>query len=154
VEVIDEMKRICLEFPNKMQIHATLLEEEEPELCESLWDFIEEEQHFICHNTLSTGYSFAAFPRPTRSPNTDSHLANPIGRNKIGYTKLKCGDLIWSGSKLYVVYGTCTEPSIAGAVTAIVDSEELDALVAAGLNVWDHTYYYHKLAVLKVRREV
>lgn len=147
------MKKICLTFPNGMLIHATLLEDQEPELCESMWHFIEDEQSFICHNTLSTGYSFAAFPRPSRSPNTASHLANPIGRNKIGYTKLTCGDLIWSGSKLYVVYGNCTEPSIAGAITARVDDADLSALVAAGLNVWDYTYYYHKVAVLKVRRE-
>ena len=74
------MKRITLEFPNGTVVRAVLLEEEEPELCENLWEFAKEEQSLICHNTLSTGNSFVAFRRPSRSPNTESHLANPIGR--------------------------------------------------------------------------
>ena len=147
------MRKIILTFPNGTVVNATLLEAEEPELCESLWNFLETEQSFICHNTLSTGHSFAAFCRPTRNPNTESHLANPVGRHKVAYTDLKKGNLIWSGTKLYVVYGYCTEPSVAGAVTAQVDEEDLDALVTAGENVWHHTYYFHKLAVLKCRRE-
>lgn len=146
-------KKIKLSFPNGAVIHASLLEEAEPELCESLWEFAKEEQSLICHNTLSTGYSFPAFRRPSKSPNTESHLANPIGRNKVGYTSLKKGNLLWSGTKLYVVYGFCTEPSIAGAVTAQVDEEDMEAFVKAGEDVWHHTYFFHKLAVLKVVRE-
>ncbi|MDY3282525.1 hypothetical protein [Dysosmobacter sp.] len=147
------MKKIKLTFPNGTAVLATLLEEEEPELSASLWEFAEDPEPLICHNTLSTGFSFPAFRRPSRSPNTESHLANPIGRNKVGYTSLKAGDLLWSGTKLYVVYGFCTEPSIAGAVTARVDPEYLDLLIKAGEDVWNHTYYYHKLAVLNVSRE-
>ena len=147
------VKQIKLTFPNGTVVRADLLEQEEPELCESLWEFAKEEQPLICHNTLSTGYSFPAFRRPSRSPNTESHLANPIGRHKIGYTSLVKGNLLWSGTKLYVVYGFCTEPSIAGAVTAQVVDEDMDAFVKAGEDVWYHTYFYHKLAVLKVERE-
>lgn len=148
------MKKIRLLFPNGSNIIASLLNAEEPELCESLWNFVEHEQGFICHNTLSTGYAFAAFPRPTRSPSTSSHLANPIGRNKIGYTSLTVGDLLWSGSKLYVPYGRCTEPSIAGAVTAKVDAEYMNIFAVACRDVWHHTYFYHKIAIIKVSREV
>lgn len=147
------MRKIKLLFPNGTHATATLLEEREPELCESLWAFVETEKGFICHNTLSTGDAFAAFPRPTRSPSTSSHLANPVGRNKIGYTSLVCGDLLWSGSKLYVAYGKCTEPSVAGAVTARIDPQCIDAFTAACNNVWDYTYYYHKVAVLTVSRD-
>ncbi len=147
------MKRITLEFPNGTVVRAVLLEEEEPELCENLWEFAKEEQSLICHNTLSTGNSFVAFRRPSRSPNTESHLANPIGRNKKKYTALATGNLLWSMTKLYVVYGFCTEPSIAGAVAAQVIPEDMDAFIRAGEDVWNHTYYYHKLAVLKVKRE-
>lgn len=147
------MKKIKLIFPNGAEVKAALWEKEEPELCESLWDFAKEEQSLICHNTLSTGFSFPAFRRPSRSPNTESHLANPIGRNKVGYTKLKAGNLLWSGTKLYVVYGFCTEPSIAGAITAQVDEEDMETFIKAGEDVWNHTYFFHKLAVLKVKRE-
>ena len=147
------MRKIELTFPNKSIVSASLLEKEEPELCESLWKFIEQEQRFICHNTLSTGYAFAAFPRPTRSPSTSSHLANPIGRNKIGYTSLFPGGLLWSGSKLYVPYGKCTEPSVAGAVTATINPECLGVFIEACHDVWNYTYYFHKVAILKVRRE-
>lgn len=147
------MKKIKLTFPNGAEVKAALLEEQEPELCESLWDFAGEEQSLICHNTLSTGFSFPAFPRPSRSPNTESHLANPIGRHKVGYTSLRAGDLLWSVSKLYVVYGFCTEPSMAGAVTAKVDETDMDVFLKACQDVWHHTYYFHKLAVLRVKRE-
>lgn len=147
------MKKIQLSFPNGAVVKATLLESEEPELCESLWDFAKEEEPLICHNTLSTGFSFPAFRRPSRSPNTETHLANPVGRNKIVYTSLKAGNLLWSGTKLYVVYGFCTEPSIAGAVTAQVDEDCMDAFIKAGEDVWHHTYFFHKLAVMKVKRE-
>lgn len=147
------LKKIILTFPNGAVVKATLLEDAEPELCEDLWDFAKEEQSLICHNTLSTGKSFPAFRRPSRSPNTESHLANPIGRNKVVYTALKEGELLWSKTKLYVVYGFCTEPSIAGAVTARVDPEDMEAFIRAGEDVWNHTYLYHKLAVLKVKRE-
>lgn len=147
------MRKIDLTFPNGTVVKATLLEAEEPELCESLWEFAEDPEPLICHNTLSTGFSFPAFRRPSRSPNTETHLANPVGRHKVGYTSLKAGDLLWSGTKLYVVYGFCTEPSIAGAVTARVDEEYMDELIKAGEDVWNYTYLYHKLAVLKVKRE-
>jgi len=147
------MKKIKLIFPNGTEIKAALLEDREPELCQSLWEFAKEEQTLICHNTLSTGFSFAAFRRPSRSPNTESHLANPIGRCKIGYTSLQKGNLLWSVTKLYVVYGPCTEPSVAGAVTAQVEEGDMDAFMRACEDVWHHTYYFHKLAVLKVRRE-
>lgn len=147
------VRKIRLTFPNKTEVAAFFLEQEEPELCDSLWRFVEREQGFICHNTLSTGYAFAAFPRPTRSPSTASHLANPVGRNKIGYTLLSAGGLLWSGSKLYVPYGKCTEPSIAGAITAKILPEHLNAFVEACHDVWNYTYFFHKVAVLKVRRE-
>lgn len=147
------MKRIRLCFPNGSIVKATLLEQEEPELCKDLWDFARDPQPLICHNSLSTGFSFPAFRRPSRSPNTEAHLANPIGRHKVGYTALKRGDLIWSVNKLYVVYGFCTEPSIAGAVTARIDPAYMDDFVRACEDVWHHTYFFHKLSVLTIRRE-
>jgi len=147
------MKKIRLIFPNKTEVLATVLEKEEPELSKSLWDFLETEQGFICHNTLSTGYAFAAFPRPTRSPSTSSHLAKPVGRNLLGYTSLRAGMLLWSGSKLYVPYGRCTEPSIAGAEVVHVDEEYMDDFISACFDVWNYTYRRHEMAMLKVRRE-
>ena len=147
-------KKIRISFPNGTVVKAALWEEQEPELTKSLWEFAENHKFpLVCHSTLSTGGSFPAFIRPSRSPNTTSHLANPVGRHKIGYTSLKAGDLLWSGTKLYVVYGFCTEPSIAGAVTARVDDEDMAKYIEACIDVWNHTYYYHKLATIDVKRE-
>ena len=98
------MKKINISFPNGTVISADVLQDKEPELVESMWNFFETPQKLICHNTLSTGDSFAAFPRPPKSPVKAGHLGKTIGNNRIHYTELKAGNLIWSGTKLYVCY--------------------------------------------------
>ena len=147
------MRRIRLTFPNGTAVRADLLEEAEPELCEDLWRYLTEERLLICHNTLSTGYSFAAYRRPSTSPNTSAHLANPIGRGKVGYTELRRGDLLWTKTKLYVAYGPCTEPGLVGAVTARVAEGDLEPFEAACRDVWQYTYSLHRLALLRAARE-
>ena len=146
------MKEIKITFTNGAVISAGVRESEEPELAESMQRFFEEPKKLICHNTLSTGDSFAAFPRPPKSPVKAGHLGKTIGRNRLHYTELKAGDLIWSGTKLYVCYGKCTEPGLIGAVVAQVKQEEIPEFVRACNDVRNHTYFYHKMAVITVER--
>lgn len=146
------MKEIKITFPTGELIRAAVQEQAEPELSESLWAFFDTPKQLICHNTLSTGDSFASFPRPPRSPVRAGHLGKTIGRNRIHYTELKPGNLIWSGTKLYVCYGRCTEPGLIGAIVAQVRPEDLPAFVKACTEVRNYTYLYHKMAVITVER--
>lgn len=52
-------KMILIEFPlRKTGIPATLLVQEEPEMCQTLWDLLGQPMKMICHHTLSTGDYF------------------------------------------------------------------------------------------------
>lgn len=146
------MKEIKITFPNGAVVSAAVLEESEPELTENMWDFFDRPKKLICHNTLSTGDSFAAFPRPPKSPVRAGHLGKTIGNQRIHYTELTAGDLLWSGTKLYVCYGQCTEPGLIGAVVARIKPEDMQPYVRACGDVRSHTYIYHRLAVITVER--
>lgn len=147
------MRRIKFTFPNGMQIGASLLDEKEPELAESLWEATEQPLRLICHNTLSSGSAFGAYSRPPREPVEAGYQGRPVGRNNVSYTKIKMGEMVWTGTRFLVVYGPCTEPGIVGSVVVKVDDEDLAAYEEACTDVWYHTYHYHKLAVLTVERE-
>ena len=147
------MRRIKFTFPNGTEIRAGLLDEKEPELAQSLWDMVEEPMGFICHNTLSSGSAFGAYSRPPREPVEAGYQGRPIGRNNVSYTKIKLGEMVWTGTRFLVVYGQCTEPGIVGSVVVKVDEADLVKYEEACNDVWYHTYHYHKLAVLKVERE-
>lgn len=147
------MRKIKLTFPNGTEVHARLLDETEPELCDSLWNTLEQPVCFICHNTLSSGSAFGAYMRPPREPLEAGYQGRPKGRNSVSYTKIKLGELVWTGARFLVVYGQCTEPGIVGAVVVKVDDSDLPKYLDASNDVWLHTYHYHKLAVLTAERE-
>jgi hypothetical protein len=49
-------KMILIEFPfRKTEIPATLLVQEEPEMCQTVWDLLGQPMKMICPHTLSTG---------------------------------------------------------------------------------------------------
>ncbi len=147
------MRRIKFTFPNGMQVSARLLDETEPELSQSLWDTLERPVRFICHNTLSSGSAFGAYMRPPREPVEAGYQGRPVGHNSVSYTKIKMGEMVWTGTRFLVVYGPCTEPGIVGAVVVKVDEADLGKYEEACNDVWYHTYHYHKLAVLTAERE-
>ena len=147
------MRKIKFTFLNGAQVYGRILEEVEPELAESLWNAVEFPVRFICHNTLSSGSAFGAYMRPPREPVEAGYQGRPVGRNNISYTKIKPGEIVWTGTRFLVVYGPCTEPSVVGSVVVKIDDSNFNQYLAACNDVWYHTYHYHKLAILTVERE-
>ena len=147
------MKKMKLTFPNGTFVIGTLKEQEEPELSESLWNFGKSPEKLICHNTLSTGYAYGAYSRPTRSPIEAGFMGRPVGNCPVSYTNVRAGEIVWTGNRMFVSYGKCTEPGVVGAVTMVIDPEYMDAFIKGSYDVWMHTYSYHKLAVITVERE-
>lgn len=147
------MKKMKIAFPNGMEVIGTLQEKEEPELSESLWNFAENGAKLICHNTLSTGYAYGAYSRPTRSPIEAGFMGRPVGNDPLSYTKIQAGQIVWTGNRMFVSYGPCTEPGIVGAVTLTIDPEYMEAFKKASDDIWLHTYSYHKLAIITVERQ-
>lgn len=149
------MEKIKITFPSGVSVRATLLRDAEPELAESLWQKLETQQKGITHVTVSTGDSFSLFFRPLREPPaTAGTLRAPIGNHRLFYTELEAGNLLWNNIKMYFCYGPCTEPGLVGAQVAQVDPEDMETYKRECEEVRNHTYFYHKLAVVKVEREV
>ena len=146
------MRKIIFHYPNGATVVGTLKDVEEPELSDSLWNFLEQPQRFICHNNLSTGYSYGAHSRPTRSPGKIGFMGSPIGNHPVSYTEVHAGEMVWTGTRFFIAYGKCTEPGIMGAITVKIDPEYMDAFVEASHDIWRHTYEYHKLAVITAER--
>ena len=52
-------RKIELEWPSEeIKVVATLLEEEEPELCDLQWENLEEPLKMFCRHPVSTGQEF------------------------------------------------------------------------------------------------
>ncbi|NLC10931.1 MAG: DUF3830 family protein [Firmicutes bacterium] len=149
------MKKISIYFPeSNITVRASLLEEEEPELCQLLWEAVKEPLRMACHHTMSTGDVFVAFPRPPKHPPQTGTQAKPLGRKNVLWSDLQVGQLFWRGWNMGVAYGKCTEPlNPGGSVVAQVDEEDLDAFVEACQEVWNCCYFKHCLATIVVKRE-
>jgi hypothetical protein len=149
-------KKILIEFPDvDIMCSATLLDEEEPELCDRFWKALEKPLKMICQNTLSTGDYFVALPRPPKHPLKVGSQANPIGRKRWLVSQLDPGMLVYSGCAMRVAYGPhVTEPLLApGSVIAKVDEESIDDFLKAGKSVWNAQYMTHRLVTITFKRK-
>src|SRR5665647_2735997 len=121
-------KMILIVFPfRKTGIPATLLIEEEPEMCKTVWDLLGQPMKMICHHTLSTGDYFHGCGRPPTHPVAIGSQATPLGKRRLLLSQLKPGSIVYSGvHDIAIAYGTdMTEPLVArGPVVARV-SEDL-----------------------------
>ena len=140
------MKRIQLGFPTiDTTLTATLLEKEEPELTELLWENLENPLRLFCRHPVSTGEEFSAAARPPRHP---VKTGTALGRNKRMFCEIPLGSVNYSvhggygGISLY--YGPCTEPiTVSGAVVAKIPENQFSQLRKAGETVWKHYYLLH-----------
>lgn len=150
-------RKIIMEFPNaKIKIFATLLDKEEPELCNMFWETLKTPLKMICSHTLSTGDNFDGIGRPPRHPVKIGTQVNPIGRKRWLLCQLEPGMVLCTGSySIDVSYGPhITEPLPArGSVVAKVDPDCLDDLMKAGKIVWNAQYMTHHLVTMMVKRE-
>ena len=143
------MKRIKLTFPDGTQVKADLLDESEPDLVQSLWAAIEQPVKLVCYGSLSNGSVINAYMRPSREP---VETMRP-GRHPVSYGELCSGEILWDGTRLLLVYGPCTEPGTAGAVTARITGSHLKNYEKACLDIGLYTYHNHKPSILISERE-
>ena len=151
-------RKIMIEFPDvKIKFCATMLDKEEPDLCDAFWKRLETPLKMACRHTLSTGERFMGEPRPPRHPVKCGTQANPIGKKKYKLCELEFGTIIYNGLRLEFAYGAnskLTEPSVSGgSVIAIVDKEGLDDFAKAGKIVWNAQYMTHRLVTMEARRK-
>ena len=154
------VKKIELGFPEiDTNVKATLLEDEEPELCDALWKNLENPVNLICRHSVSTGDEFGAAERPPKHAVRTGTQAVPLGRKKSLFSRIEPGSISYAISGGYggitVVYGLCTEPMPArGAIVAKVDKADKNNLVKGGKYVWNSQYITHRLAKMTVKRSM
>ena len=147
--------KIELEWPSiEVKITATLLTEEEPELCQLLWENLKQPIKLFCRHPVSTGEEFSAAARPPRHP---VKTGVNLGRKKRMFCEITPGSINYSvhggygGLSCY--YGPCTEPiTVSGAIVAKVNEEEIPQLRKAGEAVWSHYYLKHTPITMIARR--
>lgn len=150
-------RKIELEWPSEdIKVVATLLEEEEPELCDLLWGNLEEPLKLFCRHPVSTGEEFSAAARPPRHPVKTGVI---MGRTKRMFSEIEPGSINYSvhggygGLSCY--YGPCTEPiTVSGAVVGKVSDEQMPELIKAGKAVWNAYYMLHEPILMYARRHV
>ncbi|MHA2394858.1 MAG: hypothetical protein ACXAEX_23255 [Promethearchaeota archaeon] len=148
-------RKIELKWPSiPITISAMLLDEEEPELCDLLWNNLENPMKLLCRHPVSTGEEFSAAARPPKHPVKTGIM---LGRKKRMFCDIPLGSINYSvhggygGLSCY--YGPCTEPIIvSGAVVGKVSSDQLHLLRKAGLEVWNHYYLKHTPITMIARR--
>jgi hypothetical protein len=148
-------RKIELEWPSEsITVTATLFEEEEPELCNLLWESIEKSVKLFCRHPVSTGEEFSAAARPPRHTVKTGVM---MGRNKRMFCEIPLGSINYSvhggygGLSCY--YGPCTEPiTVSGAVVGRVSPNQLRLLRKAGVAVWNHYYLKHTPITMIARR--
>jgi hypothetical protein len=152
-------KRIEFEFPSvELKVEASLSENDEPELCSTLWENFREPTKLFCRHPLSTGYEFSGEGRPPRHPVQSGTQAVPLGRKRWLLSQVQPGSVVYSifggygGISLF--YGPCTEPLPArGSVVGRVEEKSMNNLMKAGKAVWEAQYLTHTPILMIVRRK-
>lgn len=152
------LKEIVIEFPEiEVSIRASLLEDEEPELCKILWKNLEEPLKLFCRHPVSTGEEFSGEARPPRHPVQTGTQAQPLGRKQWLFTRIPAGSVVYAifggYGGLSLIYGPCTEPLPArGSVVGKVIDEDFGKLLKAGKAVWNSQYKTHKPFFMVAKR--
>ena len=149
-------RKIEIEFPEaEIKVYATLRDNEEPEMCDRLWEILEKPVRMANAHTVSTGCFFDARPRPPKHAVKVGTQAKNIGRKKSLYCDLEPGTVLYSGYEIGICYGDhITEPlTTSGTFVAEVDKENMDDLYKAGKFVWNAQYFTHLLTTTIVSRK-
>ena len=151
---------VYLEWPDLgVKVPVPLMFEQEPLLCEILWNTVKNRLMMACRHTLSTGEMFCAGERPPRNRVNTGTQANPLGRVKVKPNEIEPGSITYSVHGGYgglsVWYGRSTETLFApGCLVGRVNEDQMADLIRAGKFVWEAQYLTHHLAVMYAGREV
>ena len=150
------MRKVKFTFPNGFTAHAVVLDED-VQASDALWESLAEPLRIACHNCVSTGRGFIGFPRAPKEPMMIINQGDTVytGEGVKLLTDVKAGEVyIRDRWNLFFIWGRCTEPLNPGGPQVLqVAEEDLEQYVDACHDVWLHTYFYHKLAVIVMERE-
>jgi len=150
---------VACEWPSfEMSLDIPLDIDQEPELCQKFWEFLESPQRMFCRHPVSTGYEFSAEGRPPRHPADSGSQVRPIGRRAFLLSELEPGSVtyaIFGGyGGLSFCYGKCTEPLPSrGAVISLLRGLELEKLKRIGSSVMNAQIYTHTPVIMKASRK-
>jgi len=153
------VKEIEFEWPEiGINLNVSLLENDEPELCEILWKNLEKPLKMICRHPVSTGEEFSGEGRPPRHPVQSGTQAVPLGRKQWLLSGIKPGSVVYAIFGGYggisVFYGPCTEPLPArGSVVGKVAEADMEKLKKTGKAVWKAQYITHRPMIMMARRK-
>ena len=153
-------RRIVFEWSGfEGRVPVELLDEDEPKVCEEIWQATESPLRMWTWHTTSTGDLYSSQARPLRHPVPLGTQAEPT-LGKQGRPLLLCelepGTIFYPGGLFFCfAYGPDnTEPLPArGPVFARTPQEHLKAFYDAGRHVWNAQYRTHRLVTLTVSRE-
>ena len=147
-------RRISVQFSGfPERILATLVDNEDVEFADALWNELEEPVPMYTVHTASTGDWFQGRGRPAAHPQRTGTQAVPLGHAQM-MCELNPGSIVYQGYRsLGFGYGPdITEPlPTQGPVVAIADDQE--ALYRAGRHVCDSHFRTHELVKITVARE-
>jgi len=168
---VDKKVYISFELPDHPQdpsrfaiddpcVVGTLQEQEEPVLCETFWNGLENGGfEGPCVNSLSTGDVFAFRCRPPKFVSTKESVPgtqdNPRAGRKIRLCDFKGNEVTFAGADFACFYGPdLTEPLYAhGGVVIKIDPEYLDKWYQLGKMVWKNHLGPHGLVKMYITKD-
>ena len=154
------MRRVEFSWPSEgISVTAHLLDKDEPEVCDLMWNNLAEPIKLFCRHTISTGEYYMAEGRPPRHPIPAGTIYGAFGRKQTMQTRIKPGSICYSRfggyGGFHFIYGKVTEPAPAwGPVVAEVDNEFEKDFVRAGKAVWQAQYRTHEPMIMMAKRGV
>lgn len=149
------MREVQIYFHNsKITVTGKILDQDNPELADEMWDFIEKPQKCYTHHTISTGGDIVFKPLPPYEPVKIGNQSNPRGKAIPFFTDMKPGQINWRGSSWGVVYDKCTEPmTSSGPVLIEILPECMEEFYNGCYDLWHQTSLYHNVGLATVSRK-
>jgi hypothetical protein len=138
----------------KEVLSATLVDNEDAEFADMLWEEVAEPVEMWTVHTISTGDWFSGRGRPAPNVQRSGTQANPLGRAHM-MCELKPGSIVYQGHRsVGFGYGPdITEPlPTQGPLVATAD--DLEAFYRAGRHVCDSHFRTHELVTVTIGRGV
>jgi hypothetical protein len=132
---------------------ATILDEEEPEFAEQIWNDLSEPVKLYTWHTSSTGDWFSAKARPDAKRQSAGTQAKPLGKPRL-LSDIPGGSIIYSGTRVFgFAYGPDISEPLPAKGPVVASADDIDAFYRAGRHVWNSYMTHEPVFVTATRRE-
>lgn len=132
---------------------ATLLDDEQPEFAEKVWQDLSEPVRMWPWHTTSTGDWFGARARSALHPQATGTQAMPVGKVKL-MCDVEPGSIVYSGTRIFsFAYGPDVTEPLPARGPVVARANDMNTFYQAGLHVWNAQYRTHKLIIITARRQ-